>query len=445
MNETEIAPNASRKWFFQVLTLGVVFAFFLLPIIFNGGLGPERAQWNAAQAIRLYELGDKQQAIELLTEAASESEDPLLDLQLADWHQQLKDYDSGIAICDSILKRFGIMEGKQDPPAIQHPLTEAEIKVLRGVIVTKANCLICKGQKNDALQLILDSDLLYNNLDRDGILRRKNELAYYRAVCGQGLVQARDEIGFVFNELSKGGGENPVRFTGEVCYAVGLVSRYTDQRKLAVETLSERIGHLKEEYDGLLADFNGSHYMLMSSFVPLDQEKYQDSIEKRQRYDLCINELATLRSVKALLLEELGQENAASDERHRVAELGQDAEAILKGLPSDRYCLYLLKQGATYLDTKGYVRAGWNDSNGAALRDLNLAVVALDVLLASEDTSLPNSAELDFSWYRELPRTAAVIRYHRMQIYIAESCPELAAQEKEKIVALGFEPGDDLF
>ena len=107
-------------------------------------------------------------------------------------------------------------------------------------------------------------------------------------------MQARDEIGFVFNELSKGGGENPVRFTGEVCYAVGLVSRYTDQRKLAVETLSERIGHLKEEYDGLLADFNGSHYMLMSSFVPLDQEKYQDSIEKRQRYDLCINELSLI-------------------------------------------------------------------------------------------------------------------------------------------------------
>ena len=442
-SQTSSSPGGQRSWIFQVLTIGVVLAFVGLPIFFNGGLKSERAQWNAARAARLYRTGQQQTAVEMLAVAAADSDDPLLDIQLAQWQRELKDCDSAIATCDSILDRFGVDSGRERTVEVR--LDAKAIKVVRHAIRLKAECLILKDQKELALLLISELGASYDAEEQEEP-EHKNEMAYYRALCGRELKQAERDIRSVVYKPRESVGLDRMSFTGQVCFSIGLVARYTDQRELAVKSISNRIEQLKLESELFSNKMNLTLYALMKRFVPLDSELYSQSNNDRKRIEFVVDELATLRAVKALLLEELGQSEAASDERHRIAELNRDAETLLNELPSDRYCLYLLSMGAQYLDTSGYVHAVQGNRD-LALRELNVAVTASEILLESTKTSLQNTAErVNTGEYLERARkTCAVIHNHRMQVYEAESRLKSAASEKARIVELGFEPGNDLF
>lgn len=442
MNESQAynPPGFQRSWIFQLLTIGVVLSLVLLPIIFNDGLAPERAQWKAARAKQLYRAGEKQTAVEMLTAATTNSDDPLLDIQLAQWHRDAKEYDTAIEVCDSILARYQVRREGGQVEATQ--MTQLSLNVVKQAIRLKAECLILTDQKDLAIQWVSDLGAFYNDEERIGEFR-KNELAYFRAVCGKQLKQAEQDIGYAFRKLNEGAG---MSFVGKVCFSIGLVSRYTDQQELAIEAITSRIEVLESRRELRAIEVNKSLYALMKRFVPLDPETYSKSNHAREQFERYVDELATLRAVKALLLEELERDEAASDERHRIAELGRDADAILRELPSDQVCLRLLGSGAQFLDTSGYVQAVQGE-NALALLELNMAVAASEILLSSSKTSLQNTTEMqDIEKNTEVARrTCAVIHNHRMQAYEAESCSELAKLERKRIVALGFEPGDDLF
>ena len=445
MNESQTSPSpgGQRSWIFQVLTIGVVLAFVGLPIFLNGGLKSERAQWNAARAVRIFRSGQQQTAIEMLTVAAANSDDPMLDIQLAQWQKELNDCDSAIKICDSILEQFGVDSGQERTVEVR--LDAQAIGIVREAFRLKAECLILKDQKELALLLISELGASYDT-EEQNTPARKNEMAYFRALCGRELKQAERDIRSVVYRPRVAAGLDRMSFTSQVCFSIGLVARYTDQREMAVKSLSNRIEELKLESESFSRKVNLSLYHLMKRFVPLDSEQYSQSNNGRKQMELVVDELAILRAVKALLLEELGQSEAASDERHRIAELNRDAETLLNELPSDRFCLNLLSMGAQYLDTSGYVHAVQGNRD-LALRELNVAVTASEILLKSTKTSLQNTAErVNTGGYLESARkTCAVIHNHRMQVYEAESRLESAVLDKARIVELEFEPGDDLF
>ena len=84
----------------------------------------------------------------------------------------------------------------------------------------------------------------------------------------------------------------------------------------------------------------------------------------RNNQDLIRAGLVSLLTVRALVFQDLGRQQAANADRFRVRELGYDADRLAENLPGKFACLDLLNNATTYLDTRGYVLGllPWDDA-----------------------------------------------------------------------------------
>ena len=278
-------------------------------------------------------------------------------------------------------------------------------------------------------------------------ISRKNELAYYRALCGRELLLADRDMLAVINELGGGDTEYPITFPGQVCTAAGLISRYTGQQELALETIDMRLENLRLRRDELEFQTDQKLYRLLKSvLVPLNMGLYNDANRAREEHDGFQNELAVLQSVRAMLLVELGRESEAMIARNRVARLGLDASEVVKSLPHDHICLRILEMGQTFMDTRGFV-LNKRKKHERAIEDLTIAIAAAEIHLASLDTRVQNLTDMrDMKSVRKLGNNiCAVLRNHRLEAYEDIEDVEKANADRARIVELGFQPGRKLF
>lgn len=414
------------------LAISIVLVIFCVPLI-NFALKPERAQWSAAQAVREYRNGETEQAIQRLTEASQDSKDPILDLRLARWLKETGEYVQALERVEFFLTEM-----------VEADRHNNEAYLMRDAAHLRAECLFLLDRKRAALESVLEFAQATKSEESESF-NRKNQTAYFRALCGRELKQAESDINSVIFELGGGGFEYPVSFPTQVGMAIGLLSRYTDQREEALELISERLELLEGTQD-FREQTQEQLYRLLKKYLPLDMPLYKLVNRAREQANRLENDLVVLRSVKALLLDDLGQDEQSQLERSKVARLGYDASEIIATLPTDFQCVPMLSRGATFLDTRGFVRFA-NGRYSLGLEDMNLAIGAIRVLRKSFGTPLQNTTDmlnLD-QMQREIVRHDAVMHYHRMLILEAMNESERADADRATIKELGFEPDRRLF
>lgn len=398
--------------------IAFVVALFLVPIGYYLS-GNEVTQWRAASTIRKYESGDKATAIEELTALVEKSKAPRLDMRLIVW---LKD------------------EGRLDEAIVRCEKSEVP-RALLG----KAECLILQKKHKAAMASVLaffGSDTESSSLSLEG----RNEFAYYRGLCGQDLRSAISDINSVYRDIARRDLRRPMTFQGQVAVAAGLISRYTDQREYAAEMILNRLADASDELQSVSLELNSRLYLLMQSFFDLSDLQLLKSNLSRERSEQLQNEIVALKSVLALLLDDLGETSQSLKLRRQVSQAGVTCEEVLESMPGELVNLDVLRDGAAYIDTRGYIlyRLGEYEK---ALAELDLAILAIDVRSKSFDSDVYNSTSLFFDESeRDLSRKQRATLYnHRMLIHEAMNHVEAAERDRQRVIELGFKPGPDLF
>lgn len=413
----------------QRLTILFVIGLFVLPVTYYG-LEPERAQWRAASSIRKYQSGDEAAAIEEMTAILEGLNDRHLDLRLSQWLQKDGQYEEALGYGERALKTS---------------LDVGDGFLINQTLANKADCLILLKDRQGAMTTV-NSWLGEKPKSEMGIENYLNVLSYYRGLCRSNLVLAKRDMNVVAKKLAGKMDRYPISFHGEVAMAIGLVSRYTDQRAEAIETIANYLEHVEAVVESKRQGVTGRLYQLMQDFLPLNEQLMERAQEARKEVEYYANELIVLKAVLALLHEEKGDDSAAMSLRNEVFRLGADCEEVLESLPSREWLIEVLKDGAVYLDTRGYVCFALEEYE-EALRDTNLAVLSGEILLKSWDTPIRNSTEtIDYSGERILGlETAATLTNHRAMIYEAMEDMEKAELDRQRVIELGFEPGPELF
>lgn len=428
MNQPANPIRSRSKWGSRLMILFIV-GLFLVPVGFalSGGEG---VQWKAAVAIRKYESGERETAIDELRSLVEQSRDTSLSLRLIQWLTDAGQVDEAIEKCDLLLSQI------EDP---EESFYGFQASILR------ANCLIMQERYREAVATVYS----VLSLDADGNtrgVRDRNALAYYRGICKIELRSALGDINSVLREFGRRTFSSPTNFHGQTAVAAGLVSRYTGQREVAVELIARRLKAAEAELDSGGSRLGKRLYQLMRSFIPLDDELSTSTNLSRERFEQLQNEVVALKSVLALLLDDLGDRSASMELRRQVSEDGTTCEDVLEQLPTEFMLLEVLENGAMFLDTRAVIMLGLKEYE-RALADMDLAILAIEVRMKSLDSEVQNSSSA-FGLERgrqEITKSAATLYNHRMQIYEAMGDAEKAELDRQRVIELGFEPGPDLF
>lgn len=437
MSQSNLEPAGKLTLIQRMSSWGALIlmsSLFLVPVALYS-IQPELVQWRAAAAVVKYERGEVAAGIEQMALAVEESNDQLLRLQLARWQKDQQLADDLIANCDVILQQAR-ENGDQR-------LRYGSMAAL--AMYMKADGLILKGDKRQAMQSVLAMDDYF--VDGEGrSAQRRNALAYYRALCEHQLGQAIEDIDSVIQEQGGGRLQYPVTLPGEVAMSAGMVSRYVGHQDEALRVIAARIEELERESGKLGRKMNWELYRLLREFLPLNEGLYRTANLARDKVDQFQNELVVLKSVKALLLDDLGREDEAMQLRNEVALLGLSCADILSTLPSEYEMPAILEVGAQLLDTRGFVEYG-RGNYSRALRDLDLAVLAHEMLRLSMDTPIQNTTDMkaERQLRRDHRRSSAVLLYHRQLVHKALGNSRRAESDRTRVMDLGFEPGPQLF
>lgn len=399
------------------LMISFVIALLLVPVGYYLS-GNEVTQWKAALAIRKYESGDRATAVEELTTVVDGSDDPKLALVLIEWLKDAGRLDEAIERCNQL-----------DVPE---------------VAIKKADCLILRGSYFDAMPLVLShfgSDAEDSSLNPDD----RNAVAYYRGLCQQDLDRALSNMNQVYRELSLDP-RQPMTFRGRVAVAAGLVSRHTDQREYAANVISNRLRVASTELASTSGELNSRLYSLLRNLFPVNEQQLLNANLFRDRNEQLQNEVIALKSVLALLLDELGQTAGSMELRRQVSEAGVTCEKVLESLSDEIVCMTWLGWGAMYIDTRGYVLHGLGRYE-EALAELDLAILAADIQYEGLDAEFRNSTMvvIDERHRKESKKALATLYNHRMMIHGSLGHSERAERDRQRVIELGFQPGPDLF
>ena len=393
-------------------------------------LGIEGVQWKAAVTIRKYESGERDAAIDELRSLVEQSKDDSLSLRLIEWLTEAGEVDEAIEQCDLLLSRI------EDP---EKSFYGFQASILR------ANCLIMQEKYREAVATVY-SVLAVDANGSTLSVREQNALAYYRGLCKIELRPALGDINGVLREYGRRALPRPTNYHGQTAMAAGLVSRYTGQREVAAELIASRLKAAETELESGGARLGSKLYQLMRRFVPLDDQLLTSTNSSRERIEQIENEVVALRSVLALLLDELGDTSRSMELRRQVMESETTSEEVLAQLPAEFELLGVLENGAMFLDTRAVILFGLKEYD-LALADMDLAILAIEVRMKSLDSEVQNStAMIDMKRARrEIPKSAATLYNHRMQIYEAMGESDKAELDRQRVIKLGFEPGPDLF
>ena len=427
--------DSNRFW---VCRLGVLLA---MVSILLSGCDAESAKWDLAKAKNLYQSNDLKGAIELLEKAHQRApQDNRIKLELALRYAENGQGQLGIGLCNEYLKQF---PDKVDGFGV------------------RSSCWLYLGKFDEALA---DYKLSLSEYASRDVLEL-NGLAYYRGLADKEIDRATIEIQGAVERLELALAGKGVRIPLQIrtVVAAGLVSRSIGQQKAALSSLDPRIEHYEKRVlsttEVLKTRVTGSLY-------------YQDQLSKKEEEDLLglrrglqgqKESLTAMLVTRALILEDLGQQEKADQDRWAVEELDFDFEQVSNRFPSDLNCLRELRNASMFLDTRGFVlgRQRWkSDAQMAsmlhasagtqllysnyreAMADMDLAILAADFEQLGLESSLCNSTEMPTELVekrkKENKRKRAVLLHHRKEIHLREGNKALAELDQKSIDELGF-------
>lgn len=423
-------------------------SLLLLPLMMYG-CGPEWARWDAAQAVIAYDRGDMEQAIFQLTTAVERSpRDPSLKISLAKKLIESGRADEAEALCDEVLARF-----PDNDPAL----------------VTKANSQQAQGNFRLALDTFnLRARQLNWTISRNP--DQLNERAYYRALAGVQLEDAKQDIDLAYAIISQWSfGSLPWNLA---LFQRGLAASGIVAMKIGMT--EQAVPHLSKEIDSLRQVLHESNTELNSEIIELTIGEYPPSPEKansqNQFRDLIRTSeqaLATLLTVRALAYQQLGLDDLCDQDRAEVRGLALDCDEIAAALPESSECIGTIQISSAYLDTRGYIIGVMPTSSNQgtiklgdrtigvsghfedALRDLDQSIFGFEVFEESLSSSIHNHAEGSVqdpvAARQSVGNQKAALLYHRMLMRDKSGDVQGAKQDTDAIEALGCKPGPHLF
>lgn len=240
-------------------------------------------------------------------------------------------------------------------------------------------------------------------------------------------------------------------------------ARQADYADRATTVLSGAIAHLEEEYQQFCRSRGRGERKLVPSpeawpwiekkqVVAEDQnsEDPPKSIADQQKDDAA-HALATLLTLRALIYQDIGENESSFTDRRRVQKLGFQPETMAGMMPSFSDCVFQLELIAMVLDTRGCVFYKMNQSP-AAMADLNIAVIGQQALVdvaeftprTGRETSLDPRQQFEM-YVRGPQRTLATLLFHRSWARRDENDTTGANADVAAIRELGYEPGHYLF
>ncbi len=422
-------PNENMNALKRILVLGFFVALVTVPVV-HYALTTDAPNWWAAYALEMYDDGQTERAIAMMAEAREKSNDGFhLSIELAGMLAESGQADDGVAICDELLREPGLTEERR-----------------HNAIMARANCLQHAGRFGEALQLYLENVANEPNYKLLPTSVLKNEAAYFRALSGKQLAIAESDIKKAIQNVEKttlfgSGGMKPDLPT-RCLLGSAIVARQTGKQATLLTPITSYIERLRElEFDRRM-QVTESVDDAFKKGVPSDKSQLSKATNQaRSKYQQVHESLGLLLAARSLLHSDLDDSGAEERDKRAVETLGYGWDDLISKLPTGIDCLNLVGQGTSYLDTRGFVRSRRKKHVLAAV-DLDLAVVAaeasLDLLSSPISNSVyfmngdPDVRDLE----KQLRRTCAVVRYHRIQnseAWIKTSASE--DQEKERIRA----------
>ena len=401
----------------------------LLPVAYYGA-NSEFARWKAARAELLYQQGKPEDGLELLNLAVEQApHDQNLKLNLAEKLMRSGQADRALELIDSVI------EYSANP---------------RPAIEAKASCLMYLQRADEALTYIKSAaDYLEPNEYQQPL--RLNQLAYFRALAKKELNQAQDDISKSIKSTEEqlwwSDKYLPMSLADQTLVSTVIVSLQIEAEG-ELNALSKRIEELRTEINEMQNELSRGVYALVSDDLELTDET-QTKLHFKQ-FHLLSNRhvLSILLVVRALVYQERGRQLECDLDRAEIIKMGFEPGDLLNAVPDDWILMRNMLYGAQLLDTDAVVKNAAGDKLAEASNSLDIAVNAISVLAATDDSSLQNTIrdESGSQFARQdLPRMEAVIRLHRAELKLRQGRVAEAEDDYRRIEKLGFSRQEPLF
>lgn len=397
--------------------------------------------WDLAKAKNLYAQGDLKGAIESLESAHQKTpQNNVIKLELAERYSENGQCELGIGLCNEYLK--------------EHPSDVAGYRI-------RAGCWRFSGKFDEALADHKRS--LSDHVSRDpGEL---NDLAYFRGLADKEINKATLDIQTAIErvELAARGRGARISMQVRVLVAAGLISRHIAKHAEAIEKLDKMILIFTDRTSLTNEVLKTRATGLLRYQVKLSKSEEEDLLKIRLSLQRQKESLTAMLATRALIFEDLGEQEKADQDRLAIHELDFDFNDIVDRFPSDLSCVFVLRSTAMFLDTRGFVlgRQQWTTDQqlvammGApasdqllfsnyreSLSDLDLAVLAVDFVQLALESPLLNTTNLPAEpiedWKKANKKNRAILRHHRKEIHLRGGNEAAAAWDQKSIDDLGF-------
>ncbi|MDG2012719.1 MAG: hypothetical protein P8J33_04400 [Pirellulaceae bacterium] len=456
MNQHPFEPQSTKRQGVNRLAILALVLMVLVPVLYFSWFA-EGDRWRAAQAMEAWLDGEKEESIQTLTEITDRlPNEHRLKLVLGEW--LLEDYqaEKALDLARSIPEQF---QDQRSQMLVQ-------------------NCLMALDRRSEALDAYRAANPANEARDYQAELFHKNALSYFQSLAGVELPLALKNSNYVLGEISFFWNQAQalplsVHLQGLFCTAViyyEQIQRFQDDAEKqqmyaekATAILSGAIAHLTEEVASWEKDLptdappnseddapasEGQEELADDSLNEAEAEEAQEEASQQDELTRALQVLLTLR---ALIYQQMQQEELSFADRRQILELGGDPETLANALPSFDECTFQLELVAMVLDTRGCVNYELNEIP-AALSDLNVAVLGQEALVDvafltprnGRETSLdPRQQYEEFVVNRQ--RTLAALLFHRSWVRRAAGNDRGAQEDLARIRQLGYVPGHYLF
>jgi len=411
----EVDPPRRRSGWTAWLAVLAIAGLVLLPAAAYG-LAAERLHWQLAQLAIQDESGQHAVALKQLQQLLAEH----------------PDFRAG-----KRRQAIWLLENDQPLDALQVgvALLQDNPNDLRMVEVV-LNAQIDLDLPQDALELFKKYSLAFypqSTGDGQGGIRemgRRNGLAYYRALAKTELELAEKDVQYVFRNLDRNWQQT--YYTRCLYHArpyllAAIVYADADQPNEALEMINAGVS-VVSHVDVLLQE--------MDAITPTDSPPLDDPLVWHPDTGDALSSsldsgpkaidrtLALLRSMRALIHQQMGNEGERLKDIQRVLMANFDPETLLQILPDARAAATRLAVLSAYLDTRACVNLARRDF-GWALLELDAAIAAHRAYMLAIDRYRLYEAQYDFAsdyqirrdYVARPRRTLATYLYHRHLVW----------------------------
>ena len=415
-------PRTFTKFVVPLIFLGLV----LVPLWFYG-FDSELAKWKAARAQLQYNQGQTQDAIATMEQALEQSpRDHWLKLAMTQFLMDDGQAARALKLIEDVLDH--------DPQSI-------------AALRLKANCLMYLGRAEEALEATKDH---YAQLREYDEIVRLNHLAYFRALAGKEIETAKSDIEEVVRQISSyyWPESPPMSLEDQTLLAAAILSRRLGQQQHVLELLNGRIEFFESGIPRFSRAIFGNVYDRMLQSLPLPP-KFEINLKRDvQIIQAQTSFLAYLYAARALIYQDLGKDKARDADRLAIQALGFEEEELIATLPDDWQLLILLSRGSQYLDTRAMVSIARRRGMSVAKHDLDIAVLAFDLIGRSFDGQIQNTIRNENGrafTIGDVKRNQAVFLKHRSDLHRTMGRAAESNRDLQRIKELGFNNPDTLF